>query len=46
VGFKVWGEELPQLAKKVRQIEGIHNYVGELGILCIYLKDKVLFLWE
>ncbi|XP_062173130.1 RINT1-like protein MAG2L isoform X1 [Alnus glutinosa] len=27
VGSKVWAEELPQLAKKVRQIEGIHNYV-------------------
>lgn len=30
IGSKVWREELPWLAKKVRQIEGIRNYVGEL----------------
>lgn len=30
IGLKMFGEELPQLAKQVRQIEDIRYYVGEL----------------
>lgn len=46
VGFKVWGEELPQLARRVRQIEGIRNYVGELGTIFIYLKFQTIMMLD